>query len=178
MDVIRTALILSTSALLAGCQSYNPLAVFGPATVPAPGSSQSQPYYPSTVAKSNSAAPSVLTRPSVSAENGSPAPVRGPMVTANAGDREPIRIVENPSPTRTAAAPSRSQSPAPGKATTPAQAPVGTPALPANPLPSSKPGASPQSRFRADPAVAPASYQPSAGAFSERPAEAGQWRAR
>ena len=178
MYVLRTALILSAIAVLPGCQSYNPLAVFGPATVPAPGSSQSQPYYPPSVAKTDRATASASTRPSVSAEGGPPVAVHGRTVTADAGDREPIRVVENSSPTRTAAAPSRGNSPAAGKAAIPASTPVGSPALPTNSLPSGKPTSSPQSRLQADPMVAPASYQPSPAAFSARPAETGQWRAR
>jgi hypothetical protein len=115
----RFLLIVSSVLACAGCQSADPLAAFGPYRVPAPTTAQPAPYYPAngTAAPvvSEKAAP---TRVSVSAE-GPLVPASQPRFAAEPSDREPIRVVENPTAnTRTAAAPSR---------TTPAEPPPTTP---------------------------------------------------
>jgi hypothetical protein len=185
----RVLLWLGTIALLAGCQSQNPFAAFGPPTVPAPTTSPTAPYYPPTAtgpqrATPKSAGPS--TRMSVSAEGTSPAPRSS--FAADPADRDPIRVVENSAAqTRTASTGNRSPTPGPS----PPQAP-GAPAAPTKTSTGGKPSATPQSSywprspapaaaaptFRTDSAVVPAGYQQSAPAFSETPMANGQWRAR
>lgn len=167
----RLSLLMLSAVFLAGCQVQDPFAVFGPPRVPAPTTAQSAPYYPPTASapkQPTAIAPAISPRISVSAED-KPSPLNsGSRFAAESTDREPIRIVENPSPTRTASASSRSQTPTPGAI------PMQLPAQPAGP-PKLPPGGkltSPQSGvFKTDPAVAPATFIESAPA-------SGQWRAR
>lgn len=196
-----TRLLVLVTTVVAGCQSQSPYAMVGPATVPAPTTAQTPPYYPPPSGGQPPGA-TASTRPSVSAE-GSIAATPGsiaatparPSFTAEPSDREPLRIVENPTPTRTAAAPGRTNNPA-GKSLPPATAPRGLPA----------PGTAPNS-LRTPPAssnaptsylppaashlrglgssvpgsgagVIPASYQQGAQVFVEAPAGGEQWRAR
>ena len=205
--VLLTATLPSAHLLLAaGCQTQNPFAAIGPATVPAPTTGQSLPYYPPNVAGAAAgpaasipslASPAKSPRVSVSAESAAPAQSRAPIV-ADAADREPIRIVENSTPAvRTANANARGM-------------PTAIPATPASSLPGTSPPppanrsitAPPSSQSlnapsRITPAasrlrgfavqddralgssgVAPASYQQPVPTFSEATAADGQWRAR
>lgn len=191
----RFVVLLSAMGLLAGCQSQNPFAAFGPPTVPSPTTTQAIPYYPPTTAASNRTTASITapsTRISVSAEDTTPPPPPRATNVANAADRETIRIVENPAAqTRTASAANRSPTTGSPPPANPAVPPALQP-VPVNPLPNGTPVNSPQSKFvpsppspaalprgfRADPAVAPASYQQPISAFSETPMANGQWRAR
>jgi hypothetical protein len=167
----RVLLSIFAAAFVAGCQVQDPFAAFGPPRVPSPTTAQTAPYYPPTgsAAKQPPAAASAPTpRLSVSAESNPPLPTTRSRFVADSADREPIRIVENPSPTRTASAANRN--PAPKNPSAPQQ-PTAQPPVPAKAPPSGK-TTSPQSgNFRTDPAVAPAT-------FIESSAAAGQWRSR
>jgi len=156
------ALVLFGVVALAGCQSQNPYALFGPHRVPTPGIGTPAPYYPANV----SAAPGAATptagstgRVSVSADAAPPLSATT-SAAANSADKEQIRIVENPQPAvRTAASPR-----SPGTSGTIATPPSGSA------LPPSTSGKSSQST-RTDTSVTPAGY--------EQPAPAtGQWKAR
>ena len=207
--VLLAVLLMSAMALLAaGCQTQNPFAAVGPATVPAPSTGQTLPYYPPNVTGASPAVPTAANpavavpasapRVSVSAEGTRSAPAHSAIV-ADPADREPIRIVENGAPAaRTASANARGTA-AGGNAAVPA--PAGAAGQPQNRLPipagpaSGKsgyapPGSSPAtSRMRGFAAsseepksiaggVAPASYQQPVPTFSEATAADGQWRAR
>src|SRR6476660_176597 len=110
-------LLLLLTAILtagAGCKTNNPVAAFGPPTVPAPKTLQAPPYYPGGANPTGalSAPPSASGRLSVSAEGNSPSTLARSTNRSEPAEREPIRIVENPSAaTRTAAVPSRDTSP-------------------------------------------------------------------
>jgi len=185
----RVLLPIFTAALLAGCQVQDPFAAFGPSRVPSPKTAQSAPYYPptSTASKQPPAPPPATPRISVSAESNPPLAILS-RFKADAADREPIRIVENPSATRTASAPSRTQTP--GTTTSPSQ-PLAPPAGPAR-LPANGKPASPQSAlppksasptatspsYRTDPAIAPATFYQPAPAFIESTPATGEWRTR
>jgi hypothetical protein len=80
------------AALVAGCQARNPYAAFGPATIPAPGMQTPAPYYPAAAAQVPPAEPD-------DRQPSDPRPLADP------ADAQPIRIVENPTPIRTTAAP-------------------------------------------------------------------------
>jgi hypothetical protein len=176
---------MAVIAVATGCQVQNPYAAFGPATVPPPGMQTPSPYYPPTtpaLAAPPKSGPSAGSRASISAESTPLALAPRAGIVAEASDREPIRIVENPAPVaRTAAAPSRSATPAgqtpsggpistqpsPAPATTPPSRPFGTAPAPG--------GAS--TNYTLDRSVAPATFQatPATPAGS---AASGQWRAR
>jgi len=162
------------AALLTGCQVQDPFAAFGPPRVPAPKTAQTAPYYPPTgTAAKQPLAPATTSTPrlSVSAE-GNPAPLTSPSrFAAESTDREQIRIVENPSSTRTASAATRS--PTPSGVQTPPQPPSQPSTTPKMPTSGKSSGV-----FRSDPAVAPAAYKQSSPAFVEPAAADGQWRAR
>jgi hypothetical protein len=168
---------------LAGCQSQSPFAAFGSATVPAPKTTQSAPYYPPNPTASTPTAETRVASPrlSVSAEDRSAIAIPRSKFLADPADREPIRIVDNPSAaTRTATSTNRTapatNSPAP-MALPPA---INTPAATTNRLPP-PPSAGSQKgamKFRTDTAVTPASYQQPAATFVETPAASSQWRAR
>src|SRR5262245_30008255 len=149
----RVLLSILASGLLAGCQVQDPFAAFGPSRVPAPKTAQSAPYYPPTNTASTQPpipAPTASSRMSVSAEGNPTPPTTSPSrLATDSSDREPIRIVENPSATRTASAPSRTLSPSGSQA--PSQPPLQPPPPPTN-------GKS-SGNFRTDPAVAPASFK-------------------
>src|SRR4029079_17522931 len=120
----RMILLLFAAALAAGCQTQNPYAAFGPGKVPSPTTSQ-PPYYPPAAGPRlpSSASSGASPRLSVSAEGATSNPPPSRFV-GEAGDREPIRIVENPATTaRTASVPARA-------------------ATPTNPLPASQPRSS------------------------------------
>jgi hypothetical protein len=190
-------------ALLAGCQSQSPFAAFGPPTVPAPTTSQA-PYYPPSATvpqRGGSSAAATPQRMSVSAEAPAPAPQLRGTILAEAGDREPIRVVENPQASaRTAAAANRGPAPTNSPLPTPnATSPAAIQSAPAAPpqsgyAPSGRSSAFNRTRgfltvqpasgnitggTRADSAVIPASYQqPGTAGFTEAPPASGQWRAR
>ncbi len=170
----RVLLSVFAAVALSGCQVQDPFAVFGPPRVPAPKTAQTAPYYPPTSSASKQPPPPASTsspRLSVSAEGTSPPPTSPTRFAADSADREPIRIVENPSGTRTASAPSRSLTPS--GAPIPSQPPSQPPTAPKMPGSGKSSGL-----FRTDSAVAPASYQPSSPAFTEAAPATGQWRAR
>src|SRR5439155_12161066 len=181
----RLLVLLTVSATAAGCQMRSPLAAFGPPTVPAPTTLQSAPYYLSPSAATSRQAAlgsrSGGSRLSVSAEGNSSPPLARSAARSEPADREPIRIVENPSmATRTAAVPTRSTTaPSTGVLPTMPQPPGSRPkgAAPGSVPP---PANSPTGKMpvRHDAAVMPAAYQQAAPAFVEPPAPAGQWRAR
>jgi hypothetical protein len=170
----RVLLSTFVAILLTGCQVQDPFAVFGPPRVPAPKTAQSTPYYPPTNTASNQPpvpAPTATPRMSVSAESSPPPPAPTNRFATDSADRDPIRIVENPSAARTASAPSRTLSPSGSQA--PLQPPL------QSPPPSTVPTNGKSSRvFRTDPAVAPASFQQSSPTFTETVPPNGQWRAR
>lgn len=170
----RVLLSILASGLVAGCQVQDPFAAFGPSRVPAPKTAQTAPYYPPTnTASKQPPAPAATAAPrmSVSAE-GNPLPPATPSrLAADYADREPIRIVENPSGTRTASAPSRSRSPSGSQA--PSQPPLQLPPPPTVPTNGKSSGV-----FRTDPAVAPTSFKQSSPTFIETAPANGQWRAR
>ena len=200
------AVMSAIAGLAAGCQTQNPFAAIGPATVPAPTTGQSLPYYPPNVAGAAAgsaasipslAAPAKSPRVSVSAEGTAPAPSRAPIV-ADAADRQPIQIVENSSPAvRTANASTRGM-PTGIQATPASSLPATSPPPPANRSitapPSSQslnapsritPAASrlrgfavQDDRVAGSSGVAPASYQQPVPTFSEATSVDGQWRAR
>jgi hypothetical protein len=171
----RIVVLLTAAALSAGCQTQNPYAAFGPGKVPPPTTSQ-PPYYPPAAGPRlpSSASSGASPRLSVSAEGPSGSPSRSTFA-ADAGDREPIRIVENPATTaRTASVPARVSSPA---NTQPAP-PPGSIVPQSSPQPSRAPPAKSSGISRIDAAVKPAGYQQPAGAFVETPSASGGWRAR
>jgi len=108
--MLRILLVVTAVAAIAGCQVQDPFAAFGPPRVPAPKTAQSTPYYPTT-ADAKSASPPPPTgspRISVSADDKKQTPAALTRFASDPADRQPIRIVENPSAgTRTATAPSR-----------------------------------------------------------------------
>jgi hypothetical protein len=170
----RVLLSILASGLLAGCQVQDPFAAFGPSRVPAPKTAQSAPYYPPTNSASKQPrvpASTATPRMSVSAEGNPPPPTTPSRLATDSADREPIRIVENPSATRTASAPSRSLLPSGSQA--PAQPPLQSPPSPTVPTNGKSSGI-----FRTDPAVAPASFKQSSPTFIETAPANGQWRAR
>ena len=172
----RVLLSIFAAALLAGCQVQDPFAAFGPRRVPSPTTAQTAPYYPPSASASKQApAPTTAPSPriSVSAENNPPLPTDRARFVADSADREPIRIVENPSATRTASAANRLT---PSTAPAPSQLPTPPPTQPKVPASGKSP---PQSGiFRADPAVVPATYKQASPAFNEPASAEGQWRAR
>src|SRR5438552_2409440 len=96
----RVLLSIFAAALLAGCQVQDPFAAFGPPRVPSPTTAQTAPYYPpnGSAAKQPSAPASTATpRISVSSEGNPPPPTTRSRFVADSADRDPIRIVENPS---------------------------------------------------------------------------------
>lgn len=98
--MIRAFSMLSAAALLVGCQAQNPFAMFGPATVPAPGAQSPSPYYPTgtpqgPIAASGSTGTAASKLPSVSGEPSTLAAPSNRFVTDPA-DKQAIRIVENP----------------------------------------------------------------------------------
>ena len=174
--------VLLAAALVsaAGCQTQNPFAAIGPATVPAPATGQQPPYYPATAAAPE---PAPSGRISVSADSAPRSSTTSSAIVADPADREPIRIVENNSPAvRTATAPSRGPTP------------DGNVAPPPNRVPTSQPAGQPSSytpspatnRIRGfatgpsttTPGIAPASYQQPVPTFTEVTPADGQWRAR
>jgi hypothetical protein len=99
-EMIRAFSMLSAAALLFGCQAQNPFAMFGPATVPAPGAQSPSPYYPTgapqgAIAASGSTGTTASKLPSVSGE---PSTLAAPSnrFVADPTDKQAIRIVENP----------------------------------------------------------------------------------
>ena len=168
-----------------GCQVQNPYAAFGPATVPPPGMQTPAPYYPPTtpaIAAPPKSGPSTGSRASISAESTPLVATPRPSVVAEASDREPIRIVENPAPiARTATAPTRSaapggQSPSGGPISTqPSTAPVTT--APSRPFGTAPTSGGASTNYTLDRSVAPASYQTAPAAPTGSTAS-GQWRAR
>jgi hypothetical protein len=181
--------VLLAAALLvaAGCQTQNPFAAIGPATVPAPTTGQQPPYYPA-IGTAPAALPS--GRVSVSADSAPRLSTTSSAIVAEPADREPIRIVENSSPTiRTATAPSRGATTDANVAPPPNRAPTSQP--PGQPSSYTPPPASPAtSRIRGFAAgtsssnstsprtVAPAGYQQPVPTFTEITPADGQWRAR
>jgi len=109
--MLQILLVVTAAAAIAGCQVQDPFAAFGPPRVPAPKTAQSTPYYPTTAdATKASAAPPPASSPrvSVSADDKKQMPAASTRIASDPADRQPIRIVENPSAgTRTATAPSR-----------------------------------------------------------------------
>src|SRR5262245_35698619 len=100
----RLTVALGVTALLAGCQAQNPYSMFGPNRVPTPGMQAPAPYYPATAGSTTAPAAQPTSRPSISVA--SPAPSAPAATISDAGDQEPIRIVENPGPAaRTATSP-------------------------------------------------------------------------
>lgn len=195
-----TRVLLLGAVLAAGCQSQSPYGMVGPATVPAPTTAQSPPYYPPPAIGPPPVA-IASTRPSVSADSAVAATPTRQSFAADPSDREPLRIVENATPTRTAAAPGRATAPG-AKALQPPASGPGQPKPNASAPPAPQTG-SPQStssqssnlpprlppaisRLRGfepapaenRPGVVPASFQQAAPAFVESPAGAEQWRAR
>lgn len=196
--------VLLAAALVTtvGCQTQNPFAAIGPATVPAPTTGQQLPYYPASAVPGLSSTqataaptPPPSNRISVSAESAprpsSPATSFAPSaIVAEPADREPIRIVENSSPAiHTATAPNRGTpltNPTPGTvAPPPNRVPAGQPSSYAPP--STSPATNRMRGFASTPtvavpasprSVAPAAYQQAVPTFSEIPAANGQWRAR
>ena len=176
---------LAAIVVATGCQVQNPYAAFGPATVPPPGMQAPAPYYPPAT-PANAAppknGPATGSRASISAESTPLALTPRPGLVAEASDREPIRIVENPAPvTRTAAAPTRSATPT---GQTPSGSPISTQpsTAPATTGPSRPLGTAPapggaSTNYTVDRSVAPASYQ-TAPATPTGSAASGQWRAR
>ena len=158
MERVLSVVLPSATLLLlaAGCQTQNPFAAVGPATVPAPTTGQTLPYYPPTVtgapAGSGSSIPSLAAtakspRVSVSAEGPVSAPSR--TIVADAADREPIRIVEGSSPAvRTANANAR-------------LAPTGIQAAPASAAPASS-SRPPANRMPTMPPSGQSGYAPAA----------------
>ena len=185
----RVLLLPVAAALLAGCQSQNPFVAFGPPTVPSPTTSQTAPYYPPTAIgpkQTTANAPFASPRISVSAEGNSAPPLPRSSFVADPADREPIRVVENPSPpTRTAAATGRGPKTGNGQPPAGLQPPAKS-AAPSKNTPTPQSGYFPRGRspagsppgFRADPAVVPAGYQQVAPTFTETPMADGQWRAK
>jgi len=105
--VSRVLLLLGIVSCV-GCQSADPLAVFGPYKVPPPTTAQVSPYYPPTGTTAGQP-PDQATSPrlSISVET-PPPPISGTRFATDPIDRHPIRVVENPSAaTRTATAPQR-----------------------------------------------------------------------
>jgi hypothetical protein len=157
----RLLALVGLLAATAGCQARNPYAAFGPATVPPPGMQAPPPYYPPSGAAAALETPT--TSPAEPPLSASVADATSPpprsAFTADASDREPIRIVENPQPAARTARGSGSSlvSPPPPP---PATAPPGG-----------------VSRVRMDPSVAGASYSQDGPALIESPAT-GQWRPR
>jgi hypothetical protein len=185
----RLLAIIALMAISVGCQAENPFAFFGPARVPAPGAQSQAPYYPPTgsastqpigstavpaaspLARSSSAA---TVRPSVSADNTMSVSSGSSFVT-DAGDREPIRIVENPSPAaRTATAPAFGNGSAPPGATPSTISPPPQNNNRGYTTPSTSGKMSGNSGR--DSSVAPASYEQSLAPQMGGPS--GQWRAR
>lgn len=155
--------------LVAGCQAQNPYAPFGPPTIPAPAANQ-LPYYPPDAANAAAAPAATATRPSISV-SGPSSDLPRSTVTSNAADREPIRIVENPDPTRTAD--SRRGKPQPQPVARP-QSGQPAPAPPQSPLRNAT-----GQRSRPDAAVQPASHQSASPAvFQETAPATGAWRQR
>jgi hypothetical protein len=87
------------------------LAVFGPYKVPAPSTAQVSPYYPPTgTTAKQPIEKTTAPRVSVSVET-PPPPISASRFATDPADRQPIRVVENPSATtRTAAATNRGAS--------------------------------------------------------------------
>ena len=154
----RQVAMLGAAVLLAGCQAQNPYALFGPNRVPTPGMQAPAPYYPAnaSAAPATNANSAIGGRTSVSVAT--PAPGTSSMTMTDAGDKEPIRIVENPAP-------------AARTATSGATRSAGTPAdaSPSNGAPPATSGKSSRI-FRSDPSVAPAAF--------ESAATPGQWKSR
>lgn len=147
---MRRILILSCAAALAGCQSQNPYAFFGPTRVPPPGATSPAPYYPDasagpaiastgTSAGQGPAAPiaPASARPTLSADAMPSASSSSSSFATDASDLEPIKIVENPVPAQRTASvpPPRSNSLPPQPASIPptfGQPPSAPPAAPAS----------------------------------------------
>ena len=108
--MLRILLVVTAAAALTGCQVQDPFAAFGPPRVPAPKTAQSTPYYPTTADAKAATAPPPASSPrlSVSADDKKQTPAASTRFASDPADRQPIRIVENPSAgTRTATAPTR-----------------------------------------------------------------------
>jgi hypothetical protein len=168
--MVRVLGWLCLPVLVAGCQAQNPYAPFGPPTVPAPAANQ-LPYYPPGGVSQAAQPAATNTRPSVSVSGPSGSAPRG-SITTDAADREPIRIVENAAPTRTAdSGRGKSQPPA---ALQPIAPPRNLPSAPVNP-----PRNASGQNARLDSAVKPANYDAVApSGFREAAPATGQWRAR
>jgi hypothetical protein len=167
---MRVATLICAIVLATGCQVQNPLAAFSP-RIASPTTSQA-PYYPpsATAPQPARAAVSASPRLSVSAETNAAPPPSSRTLIADATDREPIRVVENPAGARTASSGNRTSAPAGN------QAPRTLP--PINAIPR-QPGSAPQSRnIVSDAVVMPAAYQQNIPAFTESAPASGQWRAR
>lgn len=171
----RTLAACLAAALLAGCQARNPYAAFGPATIPPPGMQAPAPYYPAAypaagAAGTSSAAGSANSAiPAAADPLGSAPPAR---FAVDASDAQPIRIVENPAPIRTATAPTATSG-AGAFENAPGSQPAGAPSSPP-PLNRMRGDAAPQT---ASGAVVPASYVQPSG-LSAPTATSGGWRAR
>ena len=154
-------------AAFAGCEAPNAYAPFGPPTIPAPAANQ-LPYYPPGGVSATSPPATTSTRPSVSVSGPGSAMPRA-TITAEAADREPIRIVENVAPTRTADS---------GRAKTQPAQPI-APRQSSPSVPATAPKNTTGQKMRLDTAVKPASHHSDVqGAFREAPPATGQWRAR
>ena len=154
--MVRTWMLLVAATSLVGCQSQNPYAWFGPHRVPTPGQPTPAPYYPAT------ASAATPTRTSISAES---PPSAASTTIADAGDKQPIRIVENPAPAARTADAGTTRS-------------AGSNAAPANgsPINLGPPPATngKSSRASSDPGIQRASYEQPAATT----ASAGQWKSR
>jgi hypothetical protein len=146
--------LIGAAVMLGGCQAQNPYALFGSQRVPTPGMQTPAPYYPanaSAAPAANSTGTAASGRLSVSA---SAAPSQAAVTISDAGDKQPIQIVENPAP-------------AARTANTGATRSAGTPLTPAASSPASTAPLAPTSGkssrlIRTDSNVAPASYEQAA----------------
>jgi hypothetical protein len=200
--------LLVALAMFAGCQTQNPLAAFGPATIDAPRSAQAPPYYPPTTltgdktSSPSSGATSTAATPRLNVSAETVALSVPQKTTAQQADQEPIRIVENPTAAaKTASASQRdirpSNTSAPGThSATPTTVPPNN--LPASSINTKQSGLSPTrppiglSRTRGyavstPPVVAGAknssriiktSHEEEAPTFVETAAAEGTWRSR
>ena len=117
LPMLRILLVVTAAAAIAGCPVQDPFAAFGPPRVPGARKAQSTPSYPTTAAATNpadaaesrngAAAGEQSASMSVSADDKKQTPAASTRFASDPADRQPIRIVENPSAgTRTATAPS------------------------------------------------------------------------
>jgi hypothetical protein len=205
---MERVVVAAAILLAAGCQAQNPFAAIGPSKVAPPATSQALPYYPAGGAGVASgrggagAGPAAAERPariSVSAEGAARTGPPQNTIVAEPADREPIRIVENPSGAARTANAARNALPPGGTPGGPASgASGGDRPLPAKAVPAAGGNSSGQalpatSRMRGftnraagsgrelapgSSPVSPANYQQAVPSFSETPAAGGQWRAR